>query len=165
MILVNHRRRLCLAFLAVAAVCVGGAFAAAPGSSAAKDGGGHTRTIKLREASPQPALTVVDVGAPGLSVGDHVVTTDGVVRPDGSAAGSLEQVCTVVGVGPGLFASTFDCTGSFRLDQGQITVQGAFVPADAESSFAVTGGTGSFSAARGEVILATEADQITIALD
>ena len=111
-----------------------------------------------------PSLSFVDVGAPGPSAGDHVVTTDGLVSPNDAPAGSMSQVCTLVEIGPNLFASTFDCSGSFDLRDGSITVQGSFVPAAAESSAAITGGTGEFKAARGEVTIATEQDTITIKL-
>jgi len=147
--------------LGLAAVVMAGAAYAAPQSGAGPAG---KRTIHLREASPTPKLTVVDTGAPGLSVGDRVVTTDGVVDEHGAAAGSLEQVCTVIATGPSLFASTFDCTGSFDLAGGTVTIQGPFVPADELSSQAVSGGTGAFARSRGEVVLATEADTIAIEL-
>src|SRR5262249_29216816 len=116
------------------------------------------------EASAMPKLTVVDVGDPGLSPGDHVVTTDGLIDEGGAAAGSMSQVCTVVVPGPSLFASTFDCSGSFELPDGSLIVQGAFVPGAAVSSLAITGGTGDFAKSRGEVAIATEADSITIEL-
>jgi len=164
--LVNHRSRLWLLFVVIAVVVAGGAYAAAPGSTAATAHPRvHNQTIELREASDTPNLKVVDIGAPGLSTGDHVVTTDGLVRPDGTSAGSFTTVCTVVQPGANLFVSAYDCSGSFQLAQGQLTVQGSFVPTDPESSFAITGGTGVFAAASGEAILATEADEITIALD
>jgi hypothetical protein len=163
--LLTHRRRLWLPLVAVAAVAVtGGALAAPPGWAGAAGGHGANRTIELREASPQPTLKVVDISDPGLSAGDHVVMTDGVVHADGSPAGSMTQVCTVVVPGASLFASRFDCSGSFELDNGEIIVQGPFVPADAASTLAVTGGTGEFAAARGQVILGTEDDEITVAL-
>jgi hypothetical protein len=157
--LANHHARVWLLGLVAAGILAGGAIAAT-----SQPAGVAKRTIHLREASPTPKLTVVDLGDPGLSLGDHVITTDGVLRPDSTPAGSTEQVCTVVEPKASLFASTFDCAGSFQLDQGEIIVQGTFVPTAAESSFAVTGGTGAFASARGEVTLATEADDITIDL-
>ena len=144
-----------VALAAVAAYC-------APGASGS--GANGSRTIKLREASEHPPLSFVDVGAPGPSIGDHVVTTDGVVRPGGAAAGTMTQVCTLVKLGSNPLTSTYDCTGSFDLDGGSITVSGPFVPAAAESAFAVTGGTGDFRAARGDGVIRTEDDEITIKL-
>jgi len=156
----TNRRALWIA-VAVATVALAGAAYAAPQSSsqaAAK------KTIELTEESAVPKLKVIDVGDPGLSQGDQVVTTDGLLDRKGAVAGSLEQVCTVVSPGANLFASTFDCTGSFDLADGSITVQGSFVPVAEVSSLAVTGGTGEFAKARGEAVIATEADTITVEL-
>jgi len=160
--LVNQFGRTSFLALIAAVVVAGSAFGASQQSIGGPAHG--KRTIQLREASAQPTLEVVDVGTPGLSVGDQVVTIDGLVHPDGSAAGSMSQVCTVVEAGANLFGSTFDCTGSLQLERGELTVQGAFVPVADTSTLAVTGGTGDFAAARGELIIATEADEITIAL-
>jgi hypothetical protein len=63
-----------------------------------------------------------------------------------------------------LFTSTFDCTGAFKLNDGDVTVQGLFVPVAAEQAAAVTGGTGEFANARGEAIIRAEDDQITLRL-
>jgi hypothetical protein len=159
----NRSRRWWVALL-VLATTAGGAYAATPASSGGPwNEHNRGRVIHLQEASAQPALTVLDLDKPGPTPGDHVVTTDGLLR-DGVTAGSMEQACTMVKAGAGLFASTFDCTGEFALAEGSLTVQGSFVPAHPESSFAITGGTGAFATARGEVILATEADTITIKL-
>jgi hypothetical protein len=81
-------------------------------------------------------------------------------RLDGAPAGFMSQECT----GPNLFTSTLDCTGAFQLKDGDVTVQGLFVPAVAEQSAAVTGGTGEFANARGEAIIRAEDDQITLRL-
>jgi hypothetical protein len=160
--LVAHFGRTWILLLVAAAVVAGSAFGASQQSTGGPAHGKHT--IQLREASAQPTLKVIDLDAPGLSVGDQVVTIDGLVHPDGALAGSMSQVCTVVEPGPNLFASTFACTGSLQLAQGELTVQGAFVPLADTSILAVTGGTGDFAAARGELVIATEADEITIAL-
>src|SRR5262245_6459827 len=63
----------------VTVVLAGGAYAAP--QSSAKEAGKHT--IHLTEASATPKLTVVDVGAPGLSPGDQVITTDRVLDRNG----------------------------------------------------------------------------------
>src|SRR5262245_45583765 len=156
-----RRRTLWLVLAAVAAIAAGSAYAA-PGSNGSV--GNANRTINLHEASETPALSFVDIGAPGPSVGDHVVTTDGVVRPNGTAAGTMVQVCTIVKAGPSVFASTYDCSGSFDLEGGSITVAGPFVPTAAENPFAVTGGTGEFKGARGDGVIRAEDDEIMIKL-
>jgi len=155
-----NRRALWIA-TAIAAVALAGAAYAAPQSSTQKQGG---HAIHLTEASPTPKLTVVDTGLPGLTPGDTVVTTDGLLDSQGGDAGTLSQVCTIVSPAASLFTSTFDCTGSFVLADGTITVQGPFVPTADSNVQAVTGGTGAFVKARGQVTIAAEPDTIEIEL-
>ena len=156
----TNRSAFWLLLVVLAVALAGGAYAApqTDAKSSAK------RTIHLREASATPKLTVVDIGDHGPSAGDHVVTVDGVLDAGGAAAGSTSQVCTLLTPGANIFTSTYDCTGSFDLADGSITVQGTFVPTAAASTLAITGGTGEFAKARGEVVIATEADTITIDL-
>jgi hypothetical protein len=155
-------RRACGVALAMAAV---GAAATAqadpPDAAAAKL---HGKTIRLTEASPTLQPTFVDAGAPGPSAGDGAVIHDGLLREDGSPAGSFNQVCTLVALKGSPFASEFECVGSLTLGGDTITMQGPFVPSAAEQSAAITGGTGRFATARGEVVLRAEADQIVVRL-
>ena len=155
------RRTSWLALAVVAAIAAGSAYAA-PGSSRSASKGEHT--IRLLEASETPQLSFVDVGAPGPSIGDHVVTTDGLVRPNGTPAGTMTQVCTLVKSGTSVFTSSYDCSGSFDLEAGSITMAGSFLPTAAENAFAVTGGTGEFKGARGDGVLRAEEDEFTIKL-
>jgi hypothetical protein len=120
--------------------------------------------IRLTEAHPDLQPTFVDTGKPGPSVGDVVVARDGVNRESGAPAGTFTQVCTLVAVGINPLTSTYECSGSITLPDGTITMQGPFVPAAAEQSAAVTGGTGAYRTARGEVAIRAEADQIVVKL-
>jgi hypothetical protein len=147
--------------LAMAALAVGGT--AYADDSPAKSNP-HGKTIRLLEASETIQPTVVDTGAPGLSPGDIVVIRDGVLRADGSAAGTFNQVCTLVKVVGNPFTSEYECIGSLALEEGTITMQGPFVPAKAEQTAAVTGGTGEYRTARGEVAVRSEADEIVVTL-
>jgi hypothetical protein len=159
----NHHRRALGSVLAVAALaCAGTAYADSPDSSHASQG--REKTIRLIEASETLQPTFVDTGKPGLSPGDLVVTRDGVLHEDGTPAGTLRQVCTLVDATSSPFTSTFECAGSIALEDGTITMQGPFVPAEPEQSAAVTGGTGGYATARGEVIVRSEADQILVKL-
>jgi len=162
----TNARRVLGSLLAIAALALAGtAYAAGPDSNGkSSDRHGHDRTIKLVEASEAVQPAFVDLGKPGPTAGDLVVVTDGLLRQDGSKAGVLRQVCTLVEPGTSPLTSTFECSASFALTEGTITAQGPFVPSAPEQTAAVTGGTGAFSTAQGEAIIRTEDDQITIRL-
>jgi hypothetical protein len=160
---VNNARRALGSLLAIGAL----AFAAnayASGSDAGMDRHGHDRTIQLVESSATVKPTSIDLGEPGPSPGDPVVVKDGVQRPDGSAAGVLRQVCTIVDPGASVFTSSFECSGSIVLPEGTLVLQGPFVPSAPEQTQAVTGGTGEFRTAQGDAVIRAEDDQITIRL-
>jgi allene oxide cyclase-like protein len=150
-----------LPVLAVAAIALAGtAYATTPDHHP----GGHVRTIELVETSDTPKLTFVDLDKPGLGPGDHVVTTDQVASPDGTPAGGMSQECTLIEPGTNLITSTYECSGSLTLDDGTITNSGPFVPAQPDQAVAVTGGTGEFATARGQVTIRAEQDRITVKL-
>jgi hypothetical protein len=90
----------------------------------------------------------VDVGAPGDSLGDTVVFTQKLYTDETKTTqiGTDEAFCvrTVVGVHQ-------LCTGIFYLRGGTITITGP--EASGVHSLAITGGTGRFLGARGEVVL------------
>jgi hypothetical protein len=156
------RRRGLWPVLAIATLALAGtAYAAAP------DGGDAARaqqTIRLVEASAVPQLSLVDVGTPGPSAGDQVVLHDGLNRPDGSAAGSFQQACTTIVPGPSPVAGAFECTGSITLAEGTLIIAGPFSATAPVQSQAITGGTGAFRAARGEVTIRAEDDTLTVRL-
>ena len=143
------------------------ALAVAGAGTTAYANGGYDhggRTIRLVEAHTAADPIYVDVGAKGPSIGDTVVVTDGLDREDGTHAGDFDQVCTLVTVTGGLFTSTYECTGTIHLQDGTITQQGTFVPLTADQVDAVSGGTGAYQAARGEIETQAEADRMTIHL-
>ena len=154
-------RRAAGVVLATAAVAACGT-AYADDSPAKSNANG--KTIRLLEESKTIQPTFVDTGAPGLSPGDLVVVRDGVLRADGTPAGTFNQVCTLVKPAGNPFTSEYECIGSLALEDGTITMQGPFVPAKAEQTAAVTGGTGEYRTARGEVAVRSEADEIVVQL-
>jgi hypothetical protein len=154
-------RRVAGVALATAAVAAGGtAYADDSPAKSSADG----KTIRLLEASETLQPTFVDTGAPGLSPGDIVVVRDGVLRANGTPAGTFNQVCTLVKVAGNPFTSEYECIGSLALEDGTVTMQGPFVPAKAEQTAAVTGGTGEYRTARGDVAVRSEADEIIVSL-
>jgi hypothetical protein len=146
-------KRLIAAALAVTALALAG--------TAQADG---KHQIRLTEAHPDLQPTFVDTGKPGPSVGDLVIARDDVLHENGAPAGKFTQVCTLVELGSNPFTSTFECSGSIALKDGTITMQGPFVPAQPEGTAAVTGGTGAYRTARGEIVIRAEADQIVVRL-
>jgi hypothetical protein len=138
--------------------------ATALAGTASAHNGGPDHTIKLVEASANAQPIFVDTGKPGPSIGDQVIVKDGLNRLDGARAGDFTQVCTLMTLGTSPLDSGYECTGSIALANGTITLQGPFNPSLAEQSAAVTGGTGEFRAARGELSIRAEDDRITVHL-
>jgi hypothetical protein len=143
------------------AACAAALAVALAGTASAHDNG---RTLKLTEATANPKPAFVDLDAKGPSAGDIVVVKDGLNFQDGSHAAELTQTCSLVAPGTTPFDSAYECTGSVVLANGMITFAGAFNPAKADQLAAVTGGTGVYRAARGDVDIQAEADRITIHL-
>jgi hypothetical protein len=135
--------------------------------TAAHANGGYDpggRTIRLVEAHATAEPVFVDVGQKGLSVGDLAIVGDDLNREDGTHAGDFSQVCTVVSASGGPFTSTYECSGTIHLPNGTITQQGSFVPHDPDQLDAISGGTGAYQSARGEIETQAVADRITIRL-
>jgi hypothetical protein len=149
------------AALAVAALALAGTASA---DTAATSHGSHDRTIRLVEAHKDLQPTFVDTGKPGPSVGDLVVARDEVLREDGSQAGTFRQTCTLTDLVGNPFTSTYECAGSIALKDGTITMEGPFTPSAPQNTAAITGGTGRYATARGEITVSAEADQIIVKL-
>ena len=148
------------AALAVAALALAGTASAVT----VEKSHGHDRVIRLVEAHKDLQPTFVDTGKPGPTVGDVAIARDEVLGEDGAPAGTFRQVCTLVDLAGNPFASTFECSGSLALDDGTISMEGPFVPTRSEQAAAITGGTGEYRTARGEVVVRSEADEILVKL-
>jgi hypothetical protein len=143
------------------------AVAAAGAAATAHANGGYEpgRTIRLVEAHTQAHPQFVDVdGDKALSAGDLEIVKDGLNREDGTHAGDFTQVCTVVAAIGGPLTSIYECSGTISLPNGTIAQQGSFVPAEPDQLDAISGGTGAYRTARGEIETQAEADRITIRL-
>ena len=135
--------------------CAGVALAAATQSGqAGPAGSGRQQTIKVFTSTVQSAL--VDLGAPGFSLGDQIIFTDNVLtRRNGAKLGIDGGVCSVVRVADAKsFSGTLQCVVTFSLRGSDITVQEFYSEAHAQLRgshvAAITGGTGRFRAARGQ---------------
>ena len=87
------------------------------------------------------------------------------LREDRSPAGTFNQVCTLVNPAGNPFTSEYECIGSLALENGTITMQGPFIrPRRPSRPPPITGGTGAYRTARGEVVVRSEADEIVVDL-
>ena len=114
----------------------------------------ETTTITVVEHADTDAVT--DTGAEGDSVGDILTFANEVYDEDNAdEIGSDNGYCfrTVVG-------EAWECHWILTLEDGQITVDGPFYDAD-DSVLAITGGTGEYAGASGEMTLHARNDQGT----
>jgi len=102
--------------------------------------------LKVIEHATTDAVT--DTGASGDSAGDILTFANEVYDADDkSKVGSDQGICfrTVPG-------KAWECFWTLSLDKGQLTVEGPFYDA-ADSVLAITGGTGDFAGATGDMAL------------
>ena len=135
------------AIVAVGILVIG----AAPAAAGGKHGKGKGET--LRVVATDYSRQLIDVGAPGSSIGDYFVFFETLSvrgREVGIGAG---QCVTVEGVPP-YTTFTAQCVATLDLARGQITLQGLveFQGEGEMSPFtvAITGGTGAYRGASGE---------------
>ncbi len=135
--------------IALAAVLVfglaTGAFAqeATPTAPEVLPGGIVLRVVERAESD-----TLIDLGESGDSIGDLRAFGNPVYDPSNQTKlGDSQGSCirTVIG-------QSWECTWTLILPEGQITVQGPFYDA-ADSVLAITGGTGAYRDARGQMTL------------
>jgi hypothetical protein len=103
-----------------------------------------TRARTLRFDVQLSDFHLVDVGEPGLNLGDYPVFHD-LLFSHGKQVGDQGGTCPVVDVSHGLI----HCTGTIRLSGGQLTFQGLTTTA-ATKQFAITGGTGRYQGVGGQ---------------
>ncbi|GAA1925764.1 hypothetical protein GCM10009837_58900 [Streptomyces durmitorensis] len=89
-----------------------------------------------------------DVGAPGLSVGDEFVYADKLSR-GGKQIGEDGSSCQVTELHGS--DTTTSCVLSVRLPEGQLTAQSLWVKGSDTVRMAITGGTGAYRGATGEL--------------
>jgi hypothetical protein len=131
---------LTLLLLAAAVMATG----AASDTSSSDDKGGQV----IHLTTKQVHQGFVDNGDPGFSADDHFVFSNDLYR-DGEKVGEDGGTCTVTRIAAG-GATTLHCIGTNTLPGGQISVQGLAAPGE-PFELAITGGTGRYSKARGQV--------------
>ncbi|MFE4050288.1 hypothetical protein [Streptomyces sp. YIM B13518] len=125
---------------------------AAP-TAAARPGDGSS--VKSRAIRVEARLRVgeeLDLGATGRSIGDQFVFSGDLSSAEGAGerlVGRIGGFCVITD----LERNAGPCTSTAVLPEGQITIQGeqAGIPVPAPVVNAITGGTGEFRKARGQV--------------
>jgi len=118
----------------------------------ADDGGAPRNVWKvIRLVERAQDFAVQDAAPPGPSLGDRLVFTSNLFDEQGRQVGHDGADCVTVRLdptAPPAEQQIVQCTVTVALPDGQITVQG--LAQGLEGRFAVTGGTGAYSTARGE---------------
>jgi hypothetical protein len=125
------------------------------GASAQPPSGEHERPWMVLQFFERGAgdLAFIDLGTPGPGIGDRLVFSNPIFDTNNVEVGRDGAECTIVRID---LTQTPDrqqivqCTISVTLPDGQITVQG--LAQGTENYFAITGGTGAYRKARGEVL-------------
>jgi allene oxide cyclase len=123
-----------------ALVVVGAALAATTGGG---NGGHGVTVIRLVEQLGSPQ-TYVPAGATS-PVGDRIMWSAGIFDRHGHQVGKDTADCTIVAA-----TGIVQCMFSLTLPGGELTAQG-IGEGSTDTTFAITGGTGAYRAARGEI--------------
>lgn len=125
------------------------ALLSAAGLLAGCGGGSDTTTLKLIEHAETD--TVRHIGPPKEedSVGDVLAFANPVFdEADKNQVGTDNGSCVRTAVG-----RAWECIWTLKVDEGQLTVEGPFYDGGKPSKLAITGGTGSYADASGEMTL------------
>jgi hypothetical protein len=145
---------------AAAVVAAGGIATAAPGPHAQAAAARRIQLVEVHMSSAQ-----LDLGRKGFSPGDRQTIKSDVVTPAGKKVGRLDDDCAITQAGRSPEAI---CTFVLTLRGGQLT--GGFAQSLAgprvSKRQAITGGTGTYAGARGQIIVGTEGKRtpFTVAL-
>jgi hypothetical protein len=112
---------------------------------AAEAGGGRWLTVVERAATD----TVVDLGAPGDSIGDILAFGNPVYDATNSRQIGRDQG-SCIRTNPGV---SWECTWTTIVPGGSLTVEGPFADDGSDTVLAITGGTESYRNARGQMVL------------
>ena len=138
------------AVIAVMALVVG-AVSPALGSSqgAASTSSDNQQTIRVLAVFTEFDANI-DVGAPGFSLGDEVVFSGNLLR-NGQQVGRIGVVCTFVSTANADRVEA-QCPTTSILPGGQITTQGTIVNRSLNFTLPITGGSGRYQGAGGQVV-------------
>jgi hypothetical protein len=152
----NSRRGRSL-FIAIGALGLGLGVAGVANVAGADSG--HTQSLHF-EATRQ-SESVLQLGTEPSQVGDEFVDHWTIARA-GRSPGALETVCQVT-ASQGQSA-TLQCVATASFSEGLLTIQGVGAATDSPTgndfTFAVTGGTGAYRGASGEVRIHQVSDTV-----
>jgi hypothetical protein len=137
------------AVIAVMALVVG---AVSPALGASSQGAASTssgETIRVLAVFTEFDANI-DVGAAGLSLGDEVVFSGNLLR-SGQQVGRVGVVCTFVSTANAARVEA-QCPTTSILPGGQITTQGTIVNRSLNFTLPITGGSGRYQGAKGQVV-------------
>lgn len=130
----------------VAVICLVSGLVVGGSALAASSPSSHGRTFRIRQITT--SLVPVDVGAPGLSVGDGAVYHTQFRSLGGRPIGQNHAACTVL---TPLTAALAHCVGTAELPGGTIEWAGDLGLTAERFTLALTGGTGAYRGAQGQV--------------
>lgn len=108
----------------------------------------HAEPVKLDLIEHAGVVEAIDAAPEGDSVGDYLSFSGDIFAADNTTKlGTDSGFCMRVVKG-----ARYECTWTVALADGQIMIAGPFLDAG-DSTLAITGGTGVYKAARGEMLL------------
>jgi allene oxide cyclase len=135
------------AVLVLAAIALVAIAASTVSASPFNGHGQRPTTVAVVERAVTDA--VVDLGEPGDSIGDLLTFGNPIYdAANASQIGTDQGECFRTNPG-----ASWECTWTTYLADGSLTVQGPFLDSLGDSTLAITGGTGIYRAARGEMTL------------
>ncbi len=140
-------------FVTAAAVAVALPLGIFIGQSDLREASARDEIVVIEHASSD---TVVDNGDEGDSVGDSLVFANDIYdSEDANLIGSDQGSCTRVKAASKKDAvdGLWECSWTVSLADGNISVQGKSVDDGTATTLTVTGGTGEYSGASGEMVL------------
>ena len=141
------------AAIAVMALVVGAVSPALGASSqvaALTASGNADRQQTIRVTAVFTEFAEIDVGAPGFSLGDEVVFSGNLLQ-HGKPVGRVGVLCSFVST-QNADRVEAQCPATATLPGGQITIQGVIVNRALNWTLPITGGSGVYDRARGQVV-------------
>jgi hypothetical protein len=135
--------------IAVVALVVGAVSPALGSSSQGSASTSSGQTIRVIFVPTE--FAEIDAGAAGFSLGDEVVFAGDLTRRDGTPVGRYGVVCTFVSTANADRVEA-QCPATATLPGGQITVQGMVVNRSVNVTLPITGGSGQFQGAGGQLV-------------